>query len=539
MATRNIPSTYGAGLTFGNTVFLGTEEYSVPVVPETPPTGWGISIYSPSGDYIGSFEILNNNVPFLLFELNVKKIGGLDSFIFEIERKATFPFFNQMEARIAYKGFHWYTGEVLFVPSDKGASDRLKFEGKGYYHQLKDVKVNYTVSSKTLLEILQHVATNYFSQIDVVYNATLLNPPDVTVTAYEFKNKSLYDIILKCLQIANYNFDTEQYTFGVNKNKEFYFLPISDEPVAHYFEGYHFQAPKVEQVGNNLLNRVEIWRTLSGSSETEYVSAVQNLDSIAKYGIKSDKITIPDYLDSSSAEKIASAIVNEYKDLKTKISIDSLVLGEPLEQGYYLLSTKPDFYAFLISECDSVAEWDDSNLTNASLDTSNVKVFTGRRALLLTVPDTAMSEYIEIEFDGTIYSPDYMRIFVWQSVVGSIIKIIIFQDDVNYEEFTVEVETAAIWDEWDIDLTPLKSAHKIRIEIIAAEEAEIYIDRIDVFAINWAYHRLMLEEIKYTFKGNTLIAQPVFGDQEDNILEDLKKLNDETNDIKSIFERDV
>ena len=537
MPIGKLPSTYGAGFVFGNTVFMGTIDYVIPIVPETPPEGWGIFIYSPTGDYIGSFEVLNNNVPFLSFELVVKKIGGLDSFVFEIEKDSEFPFFSQMEARVFYHGKHWYTGEAVFVPSQKGAANTLRFEGQGYCNKLNDLKISYEIDSATLLSTLQDLGLTYFSQVDISYNSELLNPPDITVSSYEFKNKSLYDIILKILQIANNDYNNDQYTFGVNKNKEFYFQPILDDPIDHFFEGYQFQNPEVEEIADNIINKIEIWRSLSESSTTEYVSSVEDADSQAKYGIKSQKLTISDYLDTDTAEEIAESIIQEYKDLKNKVSIKDIILEDLLEIGFYSISTKPDFYSFLISECDDLEGWDISSLVNASLEANDLRVYTGRRSLKLSVPDSASGEYALYSFESSIFAPEYLRIYINQNITGSIIKVTVYEDDSTFVYKVIDVLSQQEWEEWDISLDSLYCVNKLKIEIISTDISDLYIDRIDVFANNWSCIKLALEEIKYTIKGNALIGEASFGDDEENILKDIKKIDDQTNNIKSIFER--
>lgn len=506
--------------------------------------------YSPSGEQIKSITAGFGEGANLKAKVICKKLGGVSQFELTVLRDNTIPLFTGMEVRLYYKNQPFCYGYVTEIPlSDQTKSEVIIF-GNGYAEKLKDVKVSETYSNKTIAEVIADLATKYFNDLGIVYNVNKSQPENVTITDVEFDDLSLYDIMIQLIGICNFNYQTTQYEFGVDSTTEFYFRPLQDKE--WFFEGFNYQNPKTNEDSSNIINTVFMFRTFQGVDKqfVTYYDKAEDTESVALYGIREKKLTVPYYTDDTTLDKLATAIIEHYKAPIKNIEVYNLKTDTYLEFGIYGINNKPQTQRNIIDEFNDLDDWtiDDSNST-ISIETT--RVFTGRRAFKWDI-DTSSGDYIEKEFNH-IYNPHLLKFYARYADVGTFLRITITGDP-GYEENNALYNTdnalvntdnkiyltppafiytkdlpAQITNEWiehTYDLTGLFHISKVKIEIIADDDTTIHLDRLVIYSHSWYNSVLALEEVEYEFGNSSFkVKKANFGSGAETLTKDIEEIN--------------
>lgn len=527
----------GIGQKMSNMMIYGNNSY---VTDADITTGFNISIsfYSLTGEYVGSVNTTPDSVGWIDFSIKQKRIGGLDNFEFSISKNLDIPFYNQMEVRFLFAGNHWFTGELTYKPELDSRDTKYKFQGVGYSSYLKKIKITQTYQNKSFIFILQDLIENYiFGYTPILYNLELLNVPNIIISYFEIKNKSLDKVMQMLLKIANVNYKTLQYEYGVDKNRQFYFRPISNDIYRGFFEGFQFQDPEVKSNVKDVINRVDIYRAVLGSNELEYVSTVQNTESQEKLGLANRDLEIPDFMDQITAEKIANAIIERLDEVKETVKLKILdTEDEPYPIGFYAINSKIDNYNKVVNNFDKLAEWTrHGNNTTISID--ETKVLSGRRSMKITTGAVSQGEYIEYTLSESYQYPNLLRLYLAQYDTGQSLRIIAYDDNNNYVVSNVNFTITEDYWRHIFDISSLDNLSKVRIEFLDNNTHTIYLDNLDVTTFSWSQKVLVLNDITYTLDRNKLICAPQFGEDIFDYISEIKKIKDSSDNIFEIIKR--
>lgn len=562
-------ATFGGGNVYGNVQLNGATTY-VGDVNITAGFNAILQFFSQSDTFVGEIRLDNDNSNLLLVEPEEEVVGGLKSFSFTIDKLPDFSFFNLMKVKIIIDGNHWYTGELLISSEPDERDPEKEFLGRGYIKYLDDIDdIEETYLNKTIKEIMVDLINTYIlPNTPIEYDEDIINPPNITITKYEINNKSLRKVFDDLLEIANRNYNTEEYTFGINKDLFIYFEEISRNILSGYFEGYQFQNPKVKVRDNKVINYIDIYRSKENQTdELELVSTVQDSESQSRYGIRKSKITINDYVDTNTAERIAEAKLNKFKDAFTSVSLSDLEIDDRLPIGFYNISNRFQNYTKLINDCEDLADWDQT-LTNATLTLDGDEYISGKNSLLLTA-NNAIDEFIEIDLDETVMYPDILKIYFKQNITGEYVNVTVFDEDGNTiqagetmtykilaedgtfilneeggkilqettEQFGIDIKIIEDWFLYKFDISAIDNIKKIRLQIITSTSFELNIDRVELETNSWFTRTLKLDKIKYSLNRTGIKADPEFGEKIDSIIDDIKKLSEKDSLILGIFQK--
>jgi hypothetical protein len=591
----------GNNTILGNNTLLKANSF-VSFVELDKPFGIDIEFYSPSGEYVGHVGTTFDKSNLIGMELNIEKIGGLKGFKFVITRDIDIPFFNLMEVRIHINGNFWYTGELEFSPSQDTRDPSYEYTGKGYYDYFKQIKVNKLYENKTLEYMLNDIMENDISpNTPIIWNPGLIVPPAITVTKLELKKKTAEKAIEEILKIANNDYQTTQYEMGVDKNKQYYFSAIDSELKSGFFEGYQYQNPDVKDDLNTVINQIDIYRAVEDSQDVEFVSRVEDTDSQELYNIRNQDITISDFVDTTTAENIATAIIERNKDPFKTVSFEELRTNDtPFDIGFYTLNSKFDEYNQIINEFSDLTEWT-QNTSNTTVTVSTDKVLTGKKSFKFVTASGSKGEYIEYTLDEVIYFPQELSVYVSQIPNGTAFNISVFDEDgVQYEQeegyilqeggdkFILEDGTGFLKLEpaqsgveilvqddftkitYDLvgDVTSdqfillesgdnlllesgdsflleqyydrfqqIKSIAKVRVYLTTDSVFTFYMDRLEATTESYNQNSLVLEKISYRQTKNSILANCEFGESADNILQGIKRLDDKQINTINIFQK--
>lgn len=541
MAFRIIPPISGAGQISGSSVLRGNllvEEIVVPVTARR--AGIEIQFFSATGDFVGMIGSGYTNAQLISLELIEKKIGGLESFSFSSSRDIDIPFANGLETRFYINGFFWYAAELIFKPNQDRKNVDFPFEGKGYSRYFGDIVINKLYENKTLDYILTDIIQNELAaNSPVFYNGALISPPSITVTKLELNDSAIQEALDTVLKIANNDYSNNQYRFGVNKYKEFFFEIINPAVEYGFFEGYQYQEPDIEINTDEIINEILIYRALENQDTVEYVATEIDTPSQEDWGVRSRQLTIDSFVDSTTASNIANSIIQQKKDPITQITIDNLLLeNEPYEMRFYHINNKQDDYSVVISEFDDLSEWT-LNISNTTVVISEERALTGTKSFKCTTAAGSSGEYIEIESSPENYFVNEIVLYVNQDVAGTAIQLSFYDVD-NTKSIVEPIITTSLVSEFikiSTSITDLKNIKKTRITFITNSAFVLYLDRLQYNAKIYKRNELVLDEITYVLENASFKANAIFGEETANILNDIEEIDEKTRNVINIFQK--
>lgn len=499
-----------------------------------------IQFYSQSGEYIDSITTIPEDAGYLRFELTVEKIGGLKKFEFETTKNLQLPFFQQMVVKFFINGNHWFTGELDYNPELDSKSGKLKFEGSGYFDIYLDQKIESELYENVTLDyIIRDIVNNYvISLTPIIYDADLIDVPNIMITKYEIENKEVSKVMEYLLSIANYDRNTQEYQCGVDKDKKIYFNEISTEVIDGWFEDHQFQKPEVKIKKSDIINRINIKRTGEASTDLEDVATIDDTESQEKYGIKTRTLEISDYIDDNSAEKIAQSIIEKNKEPLLSIDIDNIECESiPFETGFYNISNKVDYQKIEVDNCDSFNDWNITHIVNTDIEINGDIVLSGRRSIRIR-PDTgSTNEYMDFTFDEEIYYPESLKFYLRCDSIGTFLRIICFDTDNNQKSFDILNSVANQYFPIDLDILGMENINKIRVQILADDNVDMFIDAFQVFMYGWLQRTECLQKIVYSFEKNAFLANATLGNDINDFIKELKKIEEKTDTIYDIIGR--
>lgn len=529
------------------------------------PDNVAVKIYSATGALVADYWNNVGNNAGLAVTLKTKKIGGLDKFEFSLANNFMEPLYNDMECRFFVDGVHWDTGYATRIPEPDDDSASVVIEGLGYWHKLKNVVVNESYTAQTLDTIVKDIASGYLgSDLRVLYDVAKISTPSVSSIDIEFNDKKLSEVFERLLAIANYDYSTTQYRFFVDKDRYFNFGPISNDIQAALFEGYQYQDPQINRKKDKIINRILAYRTTAADpSAVEYVATYSDADSVANNGTKEEKLTFPDYVNTSTIQGICEGIVAKYKDPLTTLEIQSIPVVAPMEYGFYRLDNKRLAFYRDVAEFESLSDWDSFlSFTTASISTEHV--LTNRTSMKLVTAAGSSGEYLENTFSTPVYFPTFFRIYSYRVDAAAAYTVRIFDSFGNtvdipvghnneptgeWIKYTVKinVETATALLCVDVDASTsgllrvdidastfgnLRVQYLISEGIVNIAKVQIIMDTdaassgyFDEFAVEtnaYKRHELILEEAEYDLTKSRL-ASLTLGDTADSIIDEVLK----------------
>lgn len=542
----------------------GNREFFDPSGIETRPQV-DLKFFSVTGDYIGIISTGYDQAPSLKINVIEDKIGGLINFSFTIPRNFVFPFYNLMETQIFINQIHWHTGELQFLPNQDRRDVAFSYAGKGYVDYLKKNKINIVYQNETLKNIIIDLIENQLQNTPVNYNQDLINVEDYTLTKFEANDTTIYKALIDVLGYANQNYNSTEYRFGVNLNKDFFFLPMSNSNTYHFFEGFDFQQPDTMQDSSNLKNKIDIYRSIEDSDQVQYVSTIEDTESQALYGLAQKEILLSNFFDTTTAENIAKAQIEKYKKPLTNINLENLKINtNPFPFEKYYISNSRRQYTYIISECESTSDWDLS-LVNTTLTTSDEKVFTGKKTFKIDTTIGSEGEYFEISLEDIIYFPEFLTFYISQNTRGQTLNIIVYDQDGNANELSqvvlelnngnllqlnngkllqlnssasgIDIKLLEEFQKQTIDISSISNVEKIRFLITTNEDTLIYLDRVEIQANQYNTNKIFPKKFTYLINNSTIVANAEYGEETINVISDIKELSDKQENIKNIFEK--
>lgn len=543
------------------------------------PTNILVKCLSVTGALVATFYNNTLRGENLLVECSERKDGGLNDFSFTVPSDTPEPLFNDMECQIHVDGVHWFSGFAEYIPERDTDDPIIRIEGKGFVNKLKEKFVDETYTTQTLDYIIKDLANTYLgADINVYYDILKISVPVVSALTIEFNSKSLFECFTMLAGIANKDYDTAPYTWGVDEEKELYFNAISTTDKAHFFEGYHYQSPGVEKISSNIVNKILVYRTTTGGTSTsEYVATYEDTGSQGLYGLYGKKITFPDYIDTTTISNICNGVLEKYAEPFNQIEIRDLPVTEKLDIGFYATSNRKDMYFLNVNELEDITDWNITQMLNSTPTISEDQVFTGRKALKIVSTASSANDYMEHTLAVPVKFPETFRIFVYLADPTCDITITLTDTNNNsvdlqftgagYEDqwikrltlVSLELDTGFIQVDYDVSNSGflivdydgsnsgkmlvdtlvregVTDIAKVRITMNAGTVNTVYVDAMDVEANTYLYRSLLVEELKYTLNKSRTVDM-VLGGKVDSLIDGIQSSVSSGNIALAVFSK--
>lgn len=565
----DVPNVIGNGITYSQ--ILGGENSinSPPVnVVNSAPGSMLLGFYTPSALYIDSITIQSSNPPKIDVAFEVNKKGGLLNFTLKLPRDINIKFFNQMFVQFFINQNHWYTGIIDYNPVNDSNEMEITLQGNGFVKQLDKQIINTTYTNKTIQYIINDIFLNrIYGQTDIYYNIIFNNPPDTTLAFYEANDKSVKSILDDLLSYCNISYLSVEYTYYIDKDRFFHFEIIDKNSIQkNFFEGIDYQNPKVSINSDKIVNSINLYITNLNSQQVVFDSNISDIDSIANYGLRQEKLTLPGNMDAASGEGIANYRINRWGNPRKTISIDKLKTeSSPFIFGTYNITNKQQQYDFVVDECNDISKWVLNFITSTLvLETQNVN--SGRNSFKWT-KGVDYSEYIEFTIPDPILFWETVTVWVKPTSLNTQYCVQCIDMNGNFpagNDFAylitedgrrlITEDNRHLITEYTLIKTfvnqqknvfqplivtnvgNLKSVKKIRIYNYNINSV-CYIDRIEVGGRLFSTSTLTLESIKYRTVSSVILATAQFGEIEEDATDKIKSISDNQADIFNIFSK--
>lgn len=414
------------------------------------PEGIQLKLISPSGELLGILSDTDLSGQILNAKITEQKIGGVEKFSFQVPRSIDLSITRNTECYFFINSILWKIGYIKEIPKADQDIPILNIVGEGFYKRLLKKVINVSYDTQTLGFIIDDIANTYLgADVGVFYNETKLEYPPIEDIVIEFIDKNLFEIFNKLLEIANYDYENEKYRFYVDNDKDFVFELLSEDFQDSLFEGYQYQSPEVSVDNSKIVNKILAYRTeLADPDVVEYVATYQDTESQGRYGIFEEKITFPDYIDTTTISKICAFVLTRRSLPANKIKIENFETQEALTFGKYGIFNRRELYWRIIADCDTLDGWD-TFIANTTLELSEDHVLTGKRSLKFTTAAGSSGEYVEFVLADIIPLPQKVRVFIYFESVTVEFKITFYDDHGNEININAgSVDEDLLSDQW-------------------------------------------------------------------------------------------
>lgn len=293
------------------------------VPPELIIRGFKLKFYNTSDVKIGELgsDIKTGKVIDISFELRVLGCGAF-SFILDDEPSFTIGFRTRVDIHPYFDESPWFTGFIQTIPQT-GQKKPFEYTGFGFFDQLDWITITQSYSSDDVTDIVKDIIQNYVApSTQIIYNAAKIEATGYTVNSIDFDHAFAKDAIQTLADMA------QDFEFGVDDSREFYFRAIDTNVNYSYWIGKQFQNAEIEEDPFSVRNKLYIKMGEIQAGGSNIIGSVQDDPSISTHGLREDIVTVPESLNAADATRWANLILSEKKDPAIKARILNIVFDE-------------------------------------------------------------------------------------------------------------------------------------------------------------------------------------------------------------------
>jgi hypothetical protein len=392
---------------------------SAPALTALKHKGIAIRLLSSSGVVTGWLFEQSIRGAVLAPKFTIDSKGGLSSLSFHVPREDASLIEKNGIVELFFNGSRVVSGYVKTAPIESSADESLEITCGGFASRLSEQTITATWTSVDVGTIIAALSS-YLAILGIAYDPSLISMSAFTVASYEANDTSLKTVIEDIIDIINVAYSTTEYRYSVDAARRLMIVPISSM-LGNIFEGWAFQNPAIEDSYDDLVNALRVYRTLSGSSNTEFVALYTDADSIELNGRTEKKLVFSNYVDAATIAQIATAIFQRFANPLRIVSIEKMHISKALLAfGKYGINSKIREYNTRIFRSDNLDNYISAFSSDVALSEDATHVLTGNIALKCVLGALA-SGYIRIDLSPIKQFPTEINISLWMSSGAKIV----------------------------------------------------------------------------------------------------------------------
>lgn len=215
----------------------------------------------------------------------------------------------------------WYRGYVDRHEDNLELKETVRISGVGYGRQLSRVVVAATYVNTSVRDIVLDIMQNVVApKTSILFSADRIVPTGFVASTIVFNTSA--DKAIKTLA------DLVNAEFGVDKERQFYFVPAGATVTNRYFIGGDVTAMNSPRSYDGIVNRVLI----QGKDGLRFT--VENVGSQARYGLREQIIVNAAVASEGVAQQLGQAIMREGARPVRKVRVNVRKVDEPLERQF-------------------------------------------------------------------------------------------------------------------------------------------------------------------------------------------------------------
>jgi len=316
--------------------------------------------------------------------------------------------------------------------------------------------------------------------------------------------------------------DYSLHDWGVDGRGDFFFLPRDVGVTKTLFDGYDFSQIKIKEDMGTVRNTLVLKRQQpTGSGELGYTIGAQVSDSnsIAKYGIRPDEITVPSMFTDYECEEYGAVLIASLKDPQENIEINGIPIRtayDVLPRGLHRIIGDFQDMTEIVQECEDASTATLFGDGDMSVAVSTSNIHDGAGSFRIRHED-AQNQRVELSCDvsGVLKK---LTVWIYASRLGDNYRIGVGNSAWNDLVFDFKTGVVGRFYPLTFDVSSLSRIQSVSLQVLDAPISlsdapliEIYLDSITVSKDGHPVYEKEAEREQYTFAGNKRTIDADYG----------------------------
>lgn len=211
----------------------------------------------------------------------------------------------------------WFMGFIQEIPGP-GSKRPLEYKGFGFFEQLDWVTVSgsYSAGQDVALIVKDIIEHTIAPHTQIIYNAA-----KVETTGYLTTGQLDFDLVFAKDALQALADIAQNYEYGVDNEREFFFRAQSSDISKALWHGKHFQDEEITIDPNGIRNRLYVRVGQIQADGSNLIGTIQDSASITANGLREEIVTVPEVLDEDDGLQWAGYVLGQKKDPVTQAKV--------------------------------------------------------------------------------------------------------------------------------------------------------------------------------------------------------------------------
>ena len=493
----------------------------LPAVSEPLRESVQLSIMSQAGALVG--QIRTDIQYTILHSLTFSDLeGSSQELTLKLTRLPDFPIlpFSIIIVHAVGSKQAWYAGEILY-PSERGTPKRnnlYEYKARGFVRYLEQWHGEGVYArAQDIGAIVEKIAReNIQNRGAVKYNASKIN---TSTGALAINDIDIAKHPLK--KIFNTFADMTGHVFGVDAEREFFFLPREQRIRKTYFIGYQAQEFSTIENSADVRNVITVQRDKgkgSGGSGWTVAGVFNDATSAKKYGRKELNYQAPGFFSDDDCKLIGEGLLRRLAEPQLGAKASNIIIKTPadfIQRGAYRFVLPYSSYTVNYSAVDQPSEWTREGMGDLTLAHESENFVYADGAVELAFQN-AKGDRIYIEKTFYRYGRlNKIQFYVQSNLAGSYLSVGFGLADISEHVFSIDIAAPNQFIPITIDVAALNLREIRKFGFIVTKNTsapvELQLDKIDLNVSGHKSYVMQYKKASYIFEPRRQVIKAEFG----------------------------